>query len=142
MSVNRVNDYSNSYVISLPFQFSFGGVTKVVDDSDMSWRHRVLTILNTNEFERVFNRYFGASLQGFAFQPESEVAIEVPSAISEAFVRWLPKLKLVEVSTNYDEIDGGLVFNILYKLPSGTTDSVKITYADLTRAGETVKVNI
>jgi phage baseplate assembly protein W len=141
MSIGRTNSYYNTYSIRLPFSFIDGRIGRVLDDSAEAYRNKVLSILNTNQYERVWHKYFGASLREFAFMNEEEVISALPQAISEAFVRWLPELSFEEVTVDTDAVDGGVVFDIYYKLPSGDSNSVKITYADLTRAGEIVKVN-
>lgn len=141
MSIGRVNSYYDSYSVRLPFSFIDGRVGRVLDDSADAYRNKVLSILNTNEYERVWHQYFGASLKNFAFMNEDEAISAIPQAIAEAFVRWLPQLSFEEVTVDTDSVDGGIVFDIYYRLPSGESNSVKIAYADLTRAGELVKVN-
>lgn len=140
MSNTRVNSYYDSYSIRLPFKFMDGRVQRVLDDSSDAYRNKVLSVLNTNQYERVWHSYFGASLRNFAFMNEEDAIAAIPQALSEAFVRWLPQLSFEEVTVDTDSVDGGIVFDIYYTLPSGETNSVKITYADMTRAGETVKV--
>jgi phage baseplate assembly protein W len=116
-------------------------VARVQDDSAQAYKLKTLAILNTNEFERVWYQYFGASLRNFVFMNEEEALSAIPQAISEAFIRWLPELDFEEVVIDTDTVDGGIIFDIYYTLPSGEPSSVKITYAELTSAGEIVKVN-
>ena len=55
------------------------------------------------------------------------------------FVGWHPELSLVDTIPVYDRDSGRLNLTIIYKIPSGETDSVTISTASLTAAGETIK---
>lgn len=131
----------DSYVIGLPFSFTgAGSVGRVSESSGKYWRDKVVTYMSTNDFERIWYMYFGAGLQKFVFAPAELASVDVYGAISEMFTRWLPELTLISSLTNYDQDTGTLTFNISYALPNGEENSVKITTAELTAAGELVKV--
>ena len=130
-----------SYVIGLPFSFSEAGTVRRLNHNDpLTWRDKVHTLFTTNDFERVWYKHYGAALQNIVFSPADIANANIREAITETFVRWLPELSLEDMSAIYDYSTGYIEFSIVYSLPSGQQDSVKITTAELTAAGETVKV--
>lgn len=140
MAVNKLNLYSDSYVISLPFKFNNGRLEVVKDDSARAWNDKVRTIVMTDELSRVWYKYYGASINNFLFDPHAEALTAIPAAIEEAFVRWLPDLRYLETTVEYDSTTGEATFGIIYQLPEGEEVQLDITTAELTRAGETVRV--
>lgn len=140
MAVNTATTFE-AFVITLPFSFTQTGSVRRTSHTDGAvWKARVKTILTTNDYERIWYKYYGAALQNILFSPEDLSNLNVRSAVNEAFVRWLPDLSLEDMTAIYDGDNGYLEFNITYSLPTGEQDSVKITTAELTAAGETVKV--
>ena len=61
-------------------------------------------------------------------------------AIQQMFGSWLPSLTLLNVASDYDPYSGTLNVTILYKLPSGDTDSVKLNTENLSPAGDITEV--
>lgn len=139
--------YSNSvitkkYTIDLPFSFTrLGGVNRVEEGSDRHWQNRVVTLLLTGDYERINYKYYGAALQNYLFANPDFVISSISDSVEQMFNRWLPELTFDYVSAYYDDTLGGLYLTVYYRLPSGEDSSVKLNTADLTAAGEVVKVN-
>ena len=131
----------NSYVIDLPFDLSTKGrVNSIVDNSPKVWRNKLLALLSTGINERVWYYIYGANLNSLIFETSSQVVEDARAAISQLFVSWLPDLKLSEVAVDIDPDNAAVTFTIIYSLPSGDTDSVKISTSSLNNAGETLEV--
>jgi len=129
-----------TYSISLPFNLSTNGKVNIVADSDpKAWRDRVLTLLSTGINERVWYYNYGAHLDGLIYETAADAFELGKQAINEMFVGWLPELSLIDILPVYDSDSGTLSLTIIYKIPSGETDSVTISTASLTAAGETIK---
>jgi phage baseplate assembly protein W len=131
----------NSYVIDLPFDLSTKGrVNSIVDNSPKVWRNKLLALLSTGINERVWYYIYGANLNSLIFETSSQVVEDARTAISQLFISWLPDLELSEVSVDIDSDNAAVTFTIIYSLPSGDTDSVKISTSSLNNAGETLEV--
>lgn len=131
----------NSYVIDLPFDLSTKNrVNSIVDNSPKVWRNKLLALLSTGINERVWYYIYGANLNSLIFETSSQVVEDARAAISQLFVSWLPDLKLSEVAVDIDPDNAAVTFTIIYSLPSGDTDSVKISTSSLNNAGETLEV--
>jgi phage baseplate assembly protein W len=131
---------AETYSIALPFNISSNSkITTVLDSSPKAWRDRVLSLLSTGINERIWYYNYGANLDGLLYESAAN-AVEIGrQAVKEMFIAWLPSLTLYQVVPGYDSDTGTLELSIIYKLPSGDTDSVTISTASLTAAGETIK---
>jgi phage baseplate assembly protein W len=129
-----------TYSVALPFNISSNNkITTVLDSSPKAWRDRVLSLLSTGINERIWYYNYGANLDGLLYESAAN-AVEIGrQAVKEMFIAWLPSLTLYQVVPGYDSDTGTLELSIIYKLPSGDTDSVTISTASLTAAGETIK---
>jgi phage baseplate assembly protein W len=131
----------NSYVIDLPFDLSTKGrVNSIVDTSPKIWRNKLLALLSTGINERVWYYIYGANLNSLIFETSAQVVEDARTAIDQLFVSWLPDLELSEVSVDIDSDNATVTFTIIYSLPSGELDSVKISTSSLNNAGETLEV--
>jgi len=131
----------NSYIIDLPFDLSTKGrVNSIVDNSPKVWRNKLLALLSTGINERVWYYIYGANLNSLIFETSSQVVEDARVAISQLFISWLPDLELSEVAVEIDSNNAAVTFTIIYLLPSGDTDSVKISTSSLNNAGETLEV--
>lgn len=131
----------NSYVIDIPFNLSAKGkVNSIIDTSPKVWKNKLLALLSTGINERVWYYVYGANLNSLIFETSAQVVEDARSAISQLFVSWLPDLKLSEVSAEVDPNSAAVTFTIIYSLPSGDIDSVKISTSSLNNAGETLEV--
>lgn len=138
-----VNNFDpKSYQIDIPFSFSSAGSVSFLADTDPQvWKNKVISAMLTNLNERLFYDNYGAGLLDLAFDSSSDAINDGVASITEIFVSWLPELTLTEVVPSYDSGLGQVAFTIIYSLPSGNTDSVKITTASLTAAGELREVS-
>jgi len=124
---------------AVPFSFnSLGKVSVFTDDRDL-WASRVHLLLLTRFGERLMRPDFGTDLSSTLFEDEdlaSELAVKT---ISIAFNKWLPGLKLIEVSPQYDKGSGSLTINVRYTLPSGAEDQLTVNTGILTRSGDLIQ---
>ena len=130
---------NTTYVIDLPFSLSKKGKIATIPDTDSKvWKNKVLTLLSTGINERIWYYNYGANLTSLLFETSGSAIADARTAITEMFTVWAPELTLVDIGA---ELDGAqLTFSIIYKLPDGEQDSVKITTSSLTRAGEQIEV--
>jgi phage baseplate assembly protein W len=131
----------NTSVIDLPFTLSVKGkVSSVADNSSKAWKNKVLTLLSTGIGERIWYYNYGANLNDLLFETSYEALSLAKAAISEMFAVWAPELILEDLVAAYDETMASMTFSIIYRLPNGEPDSVKIITSSLTAAGETIEV--
>lgn len=131
----------NTRLMSLPFSFGENGSVSSIEGTDLKrYRDKVYTLMTTNDYERVWYLHYGASIQNYLMNPSTEASLDIFEAINEAFVRWAPELELVEVTPYFDDANGVLEMEVVYKTPTLEVDSVKLITAELTRAGETVRI--
>lgn len=131
----------NTSVIDLPFTLSVKGkVSSVANNSSKAWKNKVLTLLSTGIGERIWYYNYGANLNELLFETSSEAVGLAKAAINEMFAVWAPELLLEDLVVGYDETMASITFSIIYRLPNGDTDSVKIITSSLTAAGETIEV--
>lgn len=126
-----------TFQIDLPFTFSNKGSVVSIDDTNPNaWKNRVLTLLSTGINERVWYYNYGAGLTNLVFETIDSIGDDAKATITEMFVAWLPELTLQDVYGSYDSRTATVTFSIIYETPSGATESVKISTASLTAAGE------
>lgn len=129
---------TTSYRISLPFNISTQGKVATIEDSDHKiYQDQVITLLGVNNGERIWYENYGANIKSSLFDTGEEAANLLKKSIAEAFVRWLPKLTLIQSDTSFDSTTGQLAISVTYQTPDGTEDSVKIFTNSLTASGET-----
>jgi phage baseplate assembly protein W len=131
----------NTYIIDLPFNLKTNGKIGIIPDTDhKAWRNKVVSLLSIGTNERIWYHYFGTKIETLLFESSATAVIEARAAIEETFVKWAPELTLKDVSVSKSDEAGTITLNIIYQLPTGQQDSVKITKASLTAAGETIEV--
>jgi phage baseplate assembly protein W len=132
---------NTTYVIDLPFSLSKKGKIATIPDNDSKvWKNKVLTLLSTGINERIWYYNYGANLTSLLFETSGSAIADARTAITEMFTVWAPELTLVDIGAELDGATAQLTFSIIYKLPDGEQDSVKITTSSLTRAGEPIEV--
>jgi phage baseplate assembly protein W len=131
-----------TYQINLPFAFSTRGAVGIQSDTDPNiYKHKVLTLLSTGINERIWYYKYGAGLTDLLYEPVDTISDTAKTDITEMFGNWLPELSLEQVLTQYDSQLATSTFTIIYKIPSGEIESVKITTESLTAAGEIRSTN-
>jgi phage baseplate assembly protein W len=126
-----------TYQIKIPFSFSSRGAVGIQQDTEPNaYKQKVLTLLSTGINERIWYYKYGAGLADLLYEPIDTISDSAKTDITEMFGNWLPELSLQEVLTSYDSRLATVTFTIIYKIPSGEIDSVKITTESLTAAGE------
>jgi len=131
---------NNSYIIDYPFSFDSQGKVSVIKESNNKiWKNKILSLVSTGTLERVWYSDYGINLSSLLFEPSQSVIEEAVRGINEMFISWLPELELDDVIPGYDALNGYLVINVKYSLPSGKKDSVKIDTSSLSVAGEKIE---
>jgi phage baseplate assembly protein W len=131
-----------TYVIDLPFDLSTKKKVMTIPDNDPKvWKNKVLSLLSIGTNERVWYHSYGANLSDLLFEPSAVAVEDARIALAEVFASWLPELTLQDINAGYDQTNGSITLEIMYKIPSGEVNSVKISNASLTVAGDTIEVN-
>jgi len=134
-------NFNTTYVIDLPFSLAQKGKITTIPDSDPKfYKTKVLTLLSTGINERVWYYNYGANLTSLLFETSGSAIEDARTAITEMFTVWAPELTLVDIGVEFDGATSYLTFSIIYKLPDGEQDSVKISTSSLTAAGEPIEV--
>ena len=133
--------FNSTYTVNLPFNLSKNGRIDIIPDSDhKAWQDKVVTLLSIGTDERIWYHYFGTRIETLLFEGSSDAVIQARAAIEETFVKWAPELTLKDVSVSKNDEAGTITLSISYQLPTGQQDSVKLTRASLTAAGEIIEV--
>lgn len=124
--VNKISELA----ISLPFSISPYGTIAVTSDQNKIWADRVLSVLGTGINERIMFPQFGSKLYSGFFngsQAGTDSATEIiKTAISEAFITFLPLLTLTAVNTSFNTDEATLSVEVVYQLPDQTLTSTSI----------------
>lgn len=132
---------NSTYKINLPFNISTNGRIDIIPDSDhKAWQDKVVSLLSVGTDERIWYHYFGTRIETLLFESSTDAVIQARAAIEETFVKWAPELTLKDVTVSKNDDAGTITLSISYQLPTGQQDSVKITRASLTAAGEIIEV--
>ena len=127
------------YQIEVPFGFRSGSVDSISSNGLKAWRNKVFTIIATDRGSRVWYDRYGAAVSTLVYENVDTAVGMLKEAISEAFIRWIPEVKLSEVLYNYDKAGGTLTFSVYYTLPDGTEDRVTITQNSVTGSGDLIQ---
>jgi uncharacterized protein len=95
-------------------------------------RESIVTILGTEQGERLMRPDFGSRLRSLVFEPNSPATANLARFyIEDALARWEPRIEQVQVLVEPMEQDGaGLNLRILYKIKAtGANESLEFTLA-------------
>ncbi len=107
-------------------------------DLNQIYRQRVFAVLTTRQGERVMRPNFGTNLHKVVFETQDSALELANDSIKSGFSLWLKELRLLEVTPKYDPRTGVYEFTVLYALPSGEKDFVKINTEVFNRTGEVI----
>lgn len=126
--------------IAFPFSIDASGSISATEDENIIWQDRVRCVLLTNISERVMRPDFGSRLGDLIYENDFGQTKIAEKAASAAFVKWFPSLTLDSVLAIADTVNGGLLVQVDYTLPSGQKQqtSAKVTVATLNRYGDVV----
>lgn len=116
--------------ISLPFSIDpYGKVTQTSDQSKI-WADRVRSVVGTTIRERVMRPEFGTKVAFKIFDTEDEAISAIKTEVTSAFNLQLPLLKLIEISSTFDDYSGTVSTEITYSLPNNIvlTTAVGLVY--------------
>ena len=83
---------------------------------------------------------FGTQIRALTFESNYSTTAAAEKVVAGAFTRWLPTLKLKSVVALPDDVNGGLIIQVNYNLPSGTPGVLTTTTqtATFNRYGDVV----
>lgn len=122
--------------IKIPFKFN-GGKTDYTTSLSTIAEQKIVDLLVTNKYERIFRHRYGASLQRFVFEPIDELSLvdfvtdatqEAKEAISRAEIidiRIIPANRV----TSYTSPETTVGVNVVYKLPLGSPQILRFNVA-------------
>lgn len=122
--------------IALPFRFNEFGQLDTSSNESKFWKDQVLLTIMTRFGERVMRPDFGSDVSSSLFESlnvASEVAV---SSINIAFNTWLPQLRVIEVSPEFNEETSQVEVTIVYVIPSGESDTITLNTAIFNRSGD------
>jgi phage baseplate assembly protein W len=125
--------------ISLPFNFNSFGELNATADPRKIWQDRVIEVILTRYGEKVMRPNFGSGVSDALFENEADAIETATSEIGIAFNTWLKDLKLLSMEPTFDRTNGFLVITLVYRLPSGETDTVTLKTAILSRSGDLIQ---
>jgi phage baseplate assembly protein W len=126
--------------VGFPFSIDASGSIFSTEDESVIWEDRVRCVLLTNVSERVMRPDFGSRLSDLIYENDFGQTKVAEKAASAAFTKWFPTLTLDSVLAVADTVNGGLLVQVDYTLPSGQKQqtAAKVTVATLNRYGDIV----
>lgn len=122
--------------ISVPFRFNeFGQVEASVTESKF-WKDQILLTLMTRFGERIMRPDFGSNIGSTVFESISVASESAVNTVATTFNTLLPKLSLTETSVEINEDTGFIEVTVIYRLPSGNTDTITVNTAIFNRSGD------
>jgi phage baseplate assembly protein W len=124
--------------IAFPFSIDSSGSIGNTGDENIIWEDRVRVVLLTTISERVMRPDFGSRLSDLVYENDFGQTGIAEKAAAAAFNKWFPSLTLDGVTAVADVVNGGLLVQVDYTLPSGQkqSTSAKVTVATLNRYGD------
>lgn len=127
--------------ISFPFSVDTSGSIATATNDTEIWENRVRIVILTNLTERVMRPDFGSRIAGLIYENNYSTTRLAEQVVSAAFSKWLPTLTLQSVVCIPDDVNGGLIVQVNYNLPSGIAGSVLVSQktATINRYGDIVQ---
>lgn len=116
--------------IALPFSIDpYGKVTSSSDQSKI-WGDKVRSVIGTTIRERIMRPEFGTKIAFKVFDTEDEAINAISTEVTSAFNTQLPLLKLIDISSVFDEYTGTISTDVTYSLPNDVilTTAVGLVY--------------
>ena len=82
---------------------------------------------------------FGSRLSELTFENSFSTSDTAKKMVLAAFTKWLPKLKLNNVTVAVDDINGGINLEVDYTLPSGESQAFAVNTLVFNRYGEVIQ---
>lgn len=122
--------------IKIPFNYN-GGKTDSTTSLTTIAEQKIIDLLTTNKYERVFRHRYGASVKRFLFEPLDELSLTdfVTDAVqsARASISRADILDIKIVPTNrviaYTSPETTLGINVIYRLPLGAPQIVRFNVA-------------
>lgn len=113
--------------ISLPFTITAQGNVNSTNDQSKIWQDRVYSVIATSLGERVTRQLFGTKITSETFDLSDGVhgaQNTIRNEVNSAFSSFLPKLRLVNVKTDFSIDNSTVTVTVDYQLPNQTNQSV------------------
>jgi phage baseplate assembly protein W len=112
--------------MSFPLQLGVTGIGE--SEGVQKIEESIRIILGTQHGERVMRPDFGCNLKRLAFAPNNASTANLARYyVQEGLRRWEPRIELVDVTVENDNLHGALLIHITYRLRA-TQDSHNLVY--------------
>lgn len=105
--------------IKYPFTLNAFGVLKSTQDPGTIYLDKLLTLLSTHIGQRPMYPSYGTDFGAALFENEGNVQRAVQTCVSTAVKRWLPEVKLLDISAATFDGDGKATFSVSIQIPTG-----------------------
>jgi phage baseplate assembly protein W len=112
--------------MSFPLQLGVAGIRESASVQKVEESIRI--ILGTQYGERVMRPRFGCNLKSLAFAPNNASTANLARYyVEEGLAQWEPRIEVVDVAVENDNLHGVLLINITYRLRT-TQDVHNLVY--------------
>jgi uncharacterized protein len=112
--------------VGFPLQLGVAGVRESAGVQKVEESMRI--ILGTQYGERLMRPRFGCNLKSLAFAPNNATSANLARYyVEEGLSQWEPRIDLVEVAVENDNLNGALLIHITYRLRA-TQDVHNLVY--------------
>jgi phage baseplate assembly protein W len=117
--------------LSLPFMIDSYGKLNTTDQQSKIWTDRVRSVIGTALGERVMRPEFGTEIPFAEFQTAEDAASQIETTVLQSFEQQLSRLRLQEVTTNFDDYTGAMNVSIVYALPNQDIVTTTLGFASI-----------
>lgn len=103
------------------------GDVRVIDNA-VAVKQAILTIINTNRGDRLFEPDFGCDIRRFIFEPmDSQTSADIKEAVGGSINRYEPRVTVSQVSVTPIADTNGYNIEVIYRLNEvNITDSISV----------------
>jgi phage baseplate assembly protein W len=113
--------------ISLPFTITAQGNVAATNSQSKIWQDKVFSVIATSIGERVNRQLFGTKISTENFNvSDGKIGAQniIQNEVNSAFSSFLPKLRLVNVMTDFSIDSSTVTVTVDYQMPNQTNQSV------------------
>lgn len=122
--------------IKIPFKFN-GGKTDYTTSASTIAEQKIIDLLTTSKYERIFRHRYGASLRQFVFEPIDELSlIDFVTDATQESRESISRAEILDIKIippdrvmSYTSPETTVGVNVIYKLPLGSPKIVKFNVA-------------
>lgn len=112
--------------ITLPMSISPYGTIQSTKLQSKIWADRVLTVIGTAVGERVMRPDFGTDISRTLFNSVDKAESVIKVEVENAFIGFLPTLKLQDVVIKSEPETGTVILDIIYDLPNNNRQNTVV----------------